>query len=1581
MFYYFGYGSNLSVISLKAKGVDPLSSEPARLEGWRLVFNIPDFFQIEGGTGNIVPGADTDVVHGALHGCRARDVHKLDQLEAVGVTYRRVETTVTAYSGRRVRAYVYIGLADILDDHCLPSQRYRNILVQGATDMRLDPGYISQLRAMPTCPSPRVTPFLGTSDGERVFSLAELASSPNLTALGGFVFDMTNARPRHAYLRGLLGGKDSTLLFLRRMDTSDGSETIENVTAAQLNDAQRAFLNAYLHEFAREYVPVGRIDYGASADPVRFVGAPERPPPKNERVSRSSWRPSFVPSSFAAGNLMVAAREVLIRAENTNDAAGHENAGSLSTTHGFMPRRAPATTLPREYSAWDEVAAELPSLYRTLRLRRAVESLPVLPATSDRLPDHALLRAVQVLGMLSHAYHYVETRPPEAQPVSLSRPWEEVRRRLARPEAPVISYIDLIVNNWRILDPNDPDPIRVPNLRLLVPTVDNQEERVFYLTQTEILSHASPIVSAVVAAQEATVLHDREALESALVTIIGCLHRMTRESLLTIDPNPLGRTHVDPVVWAKTVAPFAVPFEKGVQGPSGTSSPIFNVMDVFLGRSGFQTFLGKEIHALRSTYPIHWRQFLEALSQISVADFVGACGDPRIRGLWKEVSDAYAGKNGFLGRHRMKVYGYLEIAFKVGRSVTIGGFSGLFKDRTWDQVDSELEKSRSERTQDLPQPTFPARVERIERRAQSAIVQVVLDVSGTGLRYETRDRCGILPESDSDLVERTALALGVRGDEPIQLTPEWRNALTLRGRRLDGETLAVRDLLTLGKIRPLVPRAAEALHASSQSETLKSFIDDGVTDRFELWDILLMLRKEGFDPSSFVRDDGGRGLCEIVPPETFRMYSISSVPSSADTESAQYIELNAGDLQFESPRADTGEPVVRRGTASTFLRNAARRQAPIPVVIDHPPRFALPRSARVPIVLIAGGTGMAPFLAFLADRCRDAAAAPALVLVGVRSERDLVFDAELTESLRAGHASVLAAVSNENRVVEYRASADGTIRRETFAEGPRRIPDLIDREDVGARLWALLRQPEEGGLGAHVYVCGRSRFAKSAIDALERVFRRFAEGDDAQRNDVARERMRRLYAEGRLKEETFGGEAPEEQIRHIDASEVALHNAEAQGHWLAIEQRVYDLSEYVHRHPGGRRVLLGYSGMDATEGYRRVHAGRTEVDATRDMHVIGVVRALDLRGRTASVATPKGARVVSLAAVHRAWLAALWLIVEMQNALRNDQAVQHAATTRDENPDVRSPYRLQRAIETHERFVASYFEVLARETLPNLWTLTRSFLDDAARSVIDGEIQSAGATDESLVSFVRGASDALRAKLALVVDSDARADDPDRRQLVRICRLLEEEDERVIGVVKEKLREGVKLFERFEATTAESAGRELATTCHEATRALGTYLKNVYRELEGDLEWVDSDPGPLSTTHTVAMRTLLSNAHWTLDEDPTGVVILRRSAVPFESIEEVVSSNDEFISCVRDEHAKYGIVVDMRQAPSRNDPAFEQAMRRLREVAEQRFARLSLLLESPTGVLQANRLERKDGGEYLVTTSETGAMKYARGEA
>lgn len=1581
MFYYFGYGSNLSVVSLRAKGVDPLTSERAVLPGWRLAFDIPDFFAIEGGTGNIEP-SDEDTVHGVLHGCRSRHLAVLDQLEAVGSRYRRVETTVLTYAGRAVRAYVYRGIDDILDPSLLPSERYRNILVKGASDMSLDARYVDRLRSIKTCERVDRGPFRPPAEAGRVFGMDALRESVSCTALGGFVFDMADARPDHTYLRALLGGKDATLLFLKRMDSSTGAETAEDVMRGRFSAAQRAFLDAYLHEFAREYRCVGRLDYETELDISRKMDTPRRS--HFPAGSTSSWRP-IQGIETEPSDLQISSRGVLQKGEDARAELGHENLGFLSSTHGFIPVERPRESLPSGFEAWDQISNELPDLYRTLRLRRAVESLPLLSAEPDRLPDDALLRAALVLGMLSHAYRYVETAPPHAQPAVLEKPWATVRERLGRGPA-VVTYQDLIVYNWKLLDPHRADAMALDNMRLMVPTVDNDEERTFYLTQTQILAHAGPIVGAVVRAQEAVVVDDAEAVESALMTITACLQRIVRESLLNINPSPDAPTHVDPVVWAKTVAPFAVPMKDGVQGPSGTSSPIFNTLDVFFGRKRYETFLGREIHQLRGTYPPLWREFIAALQEISVPEYVANRGKAHLSGLLHEAHSIYAGPNGFLGRHRMKVYGYIELAFKVGRSVTIGGFKGVFKDRTWDQVDAELEKSRAERSQSFPQTCYHARVKAVlpeKPREKGGVFDVVFDVSGTGLRYEVGDRCGVLPESDPELVQKTLRALGATGNEPIALSDEWREGIRLRSGYEGCTALRLEDLCRFGQLRPVHPRVAEALHALTQNETLGDAIREGKTQQWELWDLLELMRTQGIDPARLLSSaadevDPATGeprpsrMCELVPPENFRMYSISSVVSSAETDSASELRLTVGPLTYKGR-----DGIERRGVASTFLAGLAGRKTPVSIVVQHPPRFALPRDAKVPIVMIAGGTGVSPFRAFLAERRRQLAPAKAYLFLGARSRSDLIHEDELREAVAAGTLDVAVAFSREDAQLTWDGESAGFLMQ----PGKRRyISDLLEEETNARAIWDVLRPLSEGGRGGHVYVCGRTRFARAAIDSLKRVFARYSDGTPEERDGRAVQLLRELSAEGRFMQEIFSGEATAEDLAPIHVSEIAKHNDEQNGHWLVIDGRVYDLTEYLRLHPGGMRILAGYAGTDATDAYTRAHHARTEIDATREMYIIGSVRTLDLRDHTATVEGPAGPQVISLAGVHRAWVRSLYLVVEMQNALRNDQALQVGVTTRGDPPFPRSLYKLQKAVETHERFIRSYVDGLAIETFPNLWTISRGMFSPSAPSDLvqrrlDAVRRSAAA------GYVDAVAGELYAAIDDLVEREAPEDDPERLRVLRACEIMEHASAQFLADVKMVLREGLRFFEEHGPETV-TRGEAIAGACRRLPEILLRYYGALHLRLFTVEGWKALRRGDVSPTGNVAQSTqriLFCSKYWFVEEQENAM-IFRRTSLPFESLEVLVQENETALAMIRPEHATCGVVVDMRQAPARNDPAFEGAMRTLRETLTQRFARLAVLVESTAGVLQVNRLGRDQNATHFGTMSEVAAIKFAKGE-
>ena len=261
MFRYFGYGSNMNTLSLRAKGVQARASDPALLRGWRLRFNVKHFFRHEGGVGNIEHTGDpADAVHGVLHECDDEHLALLDAAEAFGHGYDRVEVLVRS-GGREQRAIAYVGIEAFLDDACRPTRRYMNILLQGAAAAGLAPEYIDALGRQPLHERVAVLRFVAPPGDYPAYTAQSLARHPLLTALAGAVFDMTHARWQHEFLKGLFGGKDMTLFHLQRLDHSDGRETLDDLRLDRLSPAQRMCLDEYLYEYSHEYVYAGRYLY------------------------------------------------------------------------------------------------------------------------------------------------------------------------------------------------------------------------------------------------------------------------------------------------------------------------------------------------------------------------------------------------------------------------------------------------------------------------------------------------------------------------------------------------------------------------------------------------------------------------------------------------------------------------------------------------------------------------------------------------------------------------------------------------------------------------------------------------------------------------------------------------------------------------------------------------------------------------------------------------------------------------------------------------------------------------------------------------------------------------------------------------------------------------------------------------------------------------------------------------------------------------------------------------------------------------------------------------------------------------
>ena len=1104
---------------------------------------------------------------------------------------------------------------------------------------------------------------------------------------------------------------------------------------------------------------------------------------------------------------MIPARRVLARAERLRS-DGNENLGFLSEHAGLLPYDPPLTSLPETHATWDRVAADLPDLFRRLTVRRVMDAMPVLSAAAGDLPDEFVWRGCALLGMFAHSYVRVLPQPPGALPESIERPWAELCRRLHRP-ATLLTYDDLICYNWRLRDISRPEGRDLEDLELLTPTFGTPEERIFYLAQVEIMSRGAPMVGAMVRAQEAAGQADQTALQHELVTITEIIEGAAKGSFLKIDASPYSPTFVDPVVWAKTVAPFAVGISESGHAISGAAAPLFQALDGFIGRRRFESVVGRESYSLRQTFSPHFRAFLEALEQESVADFVAQCDSVVTKGLWHSLLEAYTGHDGFLAVHRRKAFGFLELAFKVGRSVTTGGFTGLFEDQTWEVAHNELEAARLERTDGLSgwcPVAHPASTPSGPLMG-AGLVHAVLDVSGAGIRCRPGERLAITPQNDPNLVGRTLGVLRASGDEAVRLDGLWRAAFRERGAPADACTL--RELLTLGRIRPLSRQTAKILADLSRSEQLAGIVNAREESGWELWDVLAMLAGHGFDPTTIWQADPWErySICKLVVPEDARLYSVASAHREDEPVTDQ-VELLLSEVRYDSS-VDISRGTSREGTASGFLRRIAAGGHPgigIPVRVVPAPRFRLPDDERIPIVMFAGGAGISPFRAFMHSRARQPCPAPALLFLSTRSEQHVsLYRAELEPYIQSGWLTLVPALTQGAGARTPGSGIAGAISSHTAS---------------------LVRLMADGE--AVFYVCGAAGFSAAVIDSLEAAIARSSSEPDPAGH--ARLTVRRMAASGRLQHDVFTADRGElTPLPAFDASTIALHNDADHGYWTVIDGGVYDLTEFAHRHPGGLAIIYENSGRDGTAAFRTIeHHLDPEIRAMLGLCHLGNIRRLDFGSHWTVAVGRKGLSLFLLSDILRAWVRMLYRVVEVQNAVRHDYGILDAVTVAGDRADHMTLLKAQLLLEAHQRFLTVYIPSLLGAGFAELWAMTAGLCapdEDARRATARMDEASRSAAADSAAEWLTGLSAQVRA----LGDAAAAAREQALGRLLELRGVLEGADMRFLGSVKELVRDGVRLFEMNTREVRERSGSALQGSLMAIPEALAALHEELSR--------------------------------------------------------------------------------------------------------------------------------------------------------
>lgn len=264
----------------------------------------------------------------------------------------------------------------------------------------------------------------------------------------------------------------------------------------------------------------------------------------------------------------------------------------VSPKTGFLPEEPPLERLPDPYYApWENIAADLPSLIMTKRLRFLVDKIPLL--TTEKLKTEAeWRRACSVLGFLCHGYVWAGDKPSDRLPKQLAEPWLEVVDHFELPA--ICTYAGLCLWNFKTVVPCDPEEWDLDNLATINTFTGAIDESWFYLVSTAIERQGAPALATGIEAIHACRRNDSE-------RVVDCLQKLA-ESIDQINTS-LARMYefCDPHIFYFRIRPYLAgwknmaeaglpngviygdePVPRSYSGGSNAQSSLIQALDILL---------------------------------------------------------------------------------------------------------------------------------------------------------------------------------------------------------------------------------------------------------------------------------------------------------------------------------------------------------------------------------------------------------------------------------------------------------------------------------------------------------------------------------------------------------------------------------------------------------------------------------------------------------------------------------------------------------------------------------------------------------------------------------------------------------------------------------------------------------------------------------------------------------------------------------------------------------------------------------------------------------------------------------------
>ncbi|MBS9779530.1 MAG: sulfite reductase flavoprotein subunit alpha [Moraxellaceae bacterium] len=350
--------------------------------------------------------------------------------------------------------------------------------------------------------------------------------------------------------------------------------------------------------------------------------------------------------------------------------------------------------------------------------------------------------------------------------------------------------------------------------------------------------------------------------------------------------------------------------------------------------------------------------------------------------------------------------------------------------------------------------SFLAKLHSVQRidKGKFPVYDMTIDITGSGMNYQAGDLLYVIPPVNQTTLQRIENFYS-------GLTDEQKSLLVNKELRL----------LT----KPLLRNISKKHKNAELKALLKISASKQLADYIYGRDIADLLN-DYYSAESLSVENLGELLSDKLP----RAYSIASCGQQLPDK----VRLCVREVAYQL--ADKSYV----GSASHFLCHA-EIGTKIPVYVRANAYFHLPTDKTVPIIMIGAGTGIAPYLGFLANK----RVGESHLFFGERHrDSDFLYQNELENWLKNGHLTALhTAFSRDQAEKIY-------------------VQDVLLKE--GETVWQLLEK------GAEIFVCGSKANLAKPID---NVFKQIAQNYGNFSEDEAKQFIYDLVSEGRYHQDLY----------------------------------------------------------------------------------------------------------------------------------------------------------------------------------------------------------------------------------------------------------------------------------------------------------------------------------------------------------------------------------------------------------------------------------------------------------------------------